>query len=73
MAVGHCVTETKNSFDGVTHNLKYTEKDYHRARGYVLLPHDLSYSLFYSFFSHLFIIPYSVLLDIHYSVITETV
>ena len=37
---------------------------------------DLSYSLFHSFFSELFIIPYSVLLDIHYSVVysfTETV
>ena len=41
MTVGHCVTETKNNFDGVTHSSKYTEKDYHRARGYVLSPHDL--------------------------------
>ena len=29
---------------------------------------DLSYSLFHSSFSELFIIPYSILLDIHYSV-----
>ena len=28
---------------------------------------DLSYSLFHSIFSELFIIPYSILLDIHYS------